>query len=122
MKKNNLKIIIPLIVFFIISILSIYSSQNLLSTSYNNLYIKQIIWYIIGFIFIRIIIKKDNIINETYINIFYIIGNISLLFVSLFGTLVNGARCWFTIPYIGSFQPSEFMKIALVLMISKELK
>jgi len=36
-----------------------------------------------------------------------------------FGSSINNARCWFQIPYIGSFQPSEFMKIILIIIISK---
>jgi len=32
---------------------------------------------------------------------------------------VNGQKNWFQIPYIGSIQPSEFMKIFLILALSK---
>ena len=118
---SNLKIIIPIVIFMVISLMSIYSSQNLLSSSYNNLYIKQLIWYLIGFICILIISKSKNniLIDNPYI--FYIIGNILLIFVLFFGTELNGAKCWFTIPKLGSFQPSEFVKIFLTLVLAKEL-
>lgn len=118
---SNLKIIIPIVIFMVISLMSIYSSQNLLSSSYNNLYIKQLIWYLIGFICILIISKSKNniLIDNPYI--FYIIGNILLIFVLFFGTELNGAKCWFTIPKLGSFQPSEFVKIFLILVLAKEL-
>ena len=118
---SNLKIIIPIIAFMIISLVSIYSSQNLLSSNYNNLYIKQIIWYIIGFVFIILIANLKSDFLYKYSFLLYIIFNILLLLVLFLGTESNGARCWFTIPGIGSFQPSEFMKIVLILMISKEL-
>lgn len=121
MKRIKLKIIIPIIIFFVISILSIYSSQNLLSYKYNSLYIKQIIWYILGFLIAILLSKRKKNLNNFLINTLYIIGNILLLLVLFFGTLANGARCWFTIPMIGSFQPSEFMKIILIIMISKEV-
>lgn len=118
---NYLKILIPIFVFMIVSILSIYSSSSLLSSNYNNLYIKQIIWYIIGFIIVIMIsnIKSDFIYKYSYI--LYIIGNILLILVLLFGTESNGARCWFSLPGIGSFQPSEFMKIVLILILSNYL-
>ena len=87
-----------------------------------NLYIKQIIWYLIGFILVIFISRKKNQTNDNLINILYIIGNILLVLVLFFGTEANGSRCWFTIPGIGSFQPSEFMKIFLILMIAKELE
>ena len=121
MKQNTiikLKIIIPIIIFMIISIISIYSSQNLLSSSYNLLYLKQIIWYFIGFILIALIYNINNKYINNYPYILYIIGNFLLVMVLLFGTESNGAKCWFTIPILGSFQPSEFMKIILILILS----
>ena len=33
------------------------------------------------------------------------------------GTPINDAKCWFTIPGIGTIQPSEFMKIILIIAI-----
>ena len=45
--------------------------------------------------------------------------SVLLFLLLIFGQPINGSKCWFTIPGIGSFQPSEFMKIALILIISK---
>lgn len=50
---------------------------------------------------------------------FYIIGVLSLFFVLIFGIERNNATCWFKIPYIGTIQPSEFMKIFLIIILSK---
>ena len=36
----------------------------------------------------------------------------------LFAEPVNNSKCWFTIPGIGSIQPSEFMKIFIMLMLA----
>ena len=120
-KTLNYKILIPIILFMIASILSIYSSQTLLSATYNTLYIKQIIWFLIGFLIIFIIknINKEYLYKYSYV--LYIIFNLLLLLVLFFGTESNGAKCWFSIPMIGSFQPSEFMKIILILVLSNEL-
>ena len=118
---NYLKLLIPIFVFMIVSIVSIYSSSSLLSASYNNLYIKQILWYVIGFIIIILIsnIKSDFIYKHSFI--LYIIGNIFLVLLLIIGTESNGAKCWFNIPGIGLFQPSEFMKIILILILSNLL-
>jgi len=51
--------------------------------------------------------------------IFYIIGILSLIFVLFFGVTVNNATCWFKIPFIGTIQPSEFMKIFLIITLSR---
>ena len=46
----------------------------------------------------------------------YIVLNILLLGLLFFGNYVNGARCWYNILGFG-FQPSEFMKITLIILI-----
>ena len=123
-ERNNIsifRILIPLFCFMIISIISIFSSQFLLSTSYNTLYIKQILWYVIGFIFIFLIYKIDRNFIYKYIDIIYIFFNILLFLVLFLGSETNGSKCWFSIPFIGSFQPSEFMKVVLIIMLSKIL-
>lgn len=51
--------------------------------------------------------------------ILYIIGVISLVLVLFFGKNINNATCWFKIPLIGTIQPSEFMKIFLIIVLSR---
>lgn len=51
--------------------------------------------------------------------IFYLIGVILLILVLFFGIEVNNAKCWFKIPLLGTLQPSEFMKIFLIITLSK---
>jgi rod shape determining protein RodA len=50
---------------------------------------------------------------------FYIFGVLSLVGVLFFGITRNNATCWYQIPYIGTIQPSEFMKIFLIIILSK---
>ena len=123
--KVDKGIIFSIILFAIISVLSIYSaltlldSKGLLTSSMNNLYIKQLLWYGIGFILAYFImfIGNDAIIKR--INILYIIGVLLLFLVLIFGATINEAKCWFVLPGIGNFQPSEFMKIILIIMLAK---
>ena len=42
-------ILIPIILFAIISIITIYCTKSLLASDYQNLFIKQGLWYLIGF-------------------------------------------------------------------------
>ena len=117
MNKKVSFIYIFLTLFFIISISTIYSAQAILPKSYNNLFIKQIIWYMIG-ITIMILIKK---IGKSYIYkiifFLYIVLNILLLGLLFFGKYINGARCWYNL-FGFSFQPSEFMKIVLIILLA----
>lgn len=41
-----------------------------------------------------------------------------LIMVALFGTVAMGARRWLTIPGVTRFQPSEFMKLAMPMMMA----
>lgn len=117
--KVEKSILIPIILFAIISIIIIYTTRTMLSNDLQNLYLKQMLWYGIGFVvaYLMMTIGNKFLYNNAYI--FYIIGIIMLVLVLFFGTEINNARCWFVIPYIGSFQPSEFMKIFLIITLSR---
>ena len=118
--KIDKSLIIPIIFFIVISLISIYSSQ-LLDKSINNLVYKQIMWYFIGFVLIIGIMLIKNINIYKYIWILYIFGNILLFLLFIFGKEINNAKCWFDIPGIGTFQPSEFMKIILIIILGKQI-
>ena len=116
--KIDLTIVIPVILFFIISITSISSAMTYLSPDTGNLALKQAMWYLIGVVLIIILFKLKN--DYLYRNawFFYIIGNILLLSLLLFAPSINNSKCWFVIPYVGNLQPSEFMKIFLMLVLA----
>ena len=122
MFKKKLKldygIIITVILFAIISIITISSALTYLSPTLGNLALKQAMWYAVGIILVIIIIKLKN--KFLYRNawLFYFVLNLLLLFLLLFAPEINNSKCWFVIPGIGSFQPSEFMKIGLMLVLA----
>ena len=116
--KIDISILICIILFGLISVISIYSAEKLLVNS-NSLFFRQIMWYAIGFVLIYFIIFLGN--NFLFKNawIMYIIGIIGLILVLFFGATINEAKCWFKIPGIGSLQPSEFMKIILIIVLGR---
>lgn len=107
-------IIIPLIIFAFISIITINSAQELLPSYMNTLALKQGLWYIAGFLLAYFIMFISNDFIYDNIWIFYGIGILLLILLLIFGTPINNAKCWFSIPGLGTFQPSEFMKIILI--------
>ena len=120
MKTKNYNLLILTCILFMISIgiLSIYSASVLIGASYNNLYIKQITSIITGIIIMifLIIIGNEKILK--YSKVAYI-TSIFLLTITLFiGKEINGSKCWLTLGGI-TFQPSEFMKISLILLLSE---
>ena len=46
--------------------------------------------------------------------ILYVITSGLLVYVKLFGVVINSARRWIRIPVFGTFQPSELAKLAMV--------
>ncbi len=117
--KIDKLLLMPLILFSIISVFSIISAQKLLPSHMNYLALKQALWYIVGFgvMFLVIALGNDYIYKHAWI--LYIIGIISLILLLIFGTPINDAKCWFNLPGIGSIQPSEFMKIILIIILAK---
>ena len=103
MKKKN--IILLLIIYMFFSFINLKNS---------DLLVKQLIFYGISFIFISFY-KKD--ILKKYIRYLYVIFNIILLYLLLFGKSINGSKAWLSLGFF-SFQPSEFMKIILLIYLS----
>lgn len=56
-QKIDLTIVIPIVLFFIISITTIYSAMTYLSPDNGNLALKQAIWYLVGVILIVILLN-----------------------------------------------------------------
>ena len=117
-KRLNKKILIPICIMAIISIITIYSALTYTSSELGNLALKQALWYFIGAILVAFLIHMKNEYLYRHTVFLYIFGNILLVGLLLFAEPVNNSKCWFTIPGIGSIQPSEFMKIFLMLMLA----
>ena len=116
--KLNKSLIICIFIFMIISIVTIYSAMTYLPDYLGNLAFKQFMWYLVGF-FMIIIVNKISVENIYHFNWYIYITSILLLAILLvIGEPINGSKCWFTIPKIGSIQPSEFAKISLILTVS----
>lgn len=113
-----------LFLFCIVSLISIYSAQT--SGQYEtNFVFDQLKWYIVGAVIITGALFFDPDQYKKLSWIFYGFG-IFLLFVLMISphckTCIaperNGAHSWFILP-IGSIQPSEFMKVFLIMAISR---
>lgn len=112
-------LLIPMILFAIISIITIYSAQTLLPNTMQDLALKQFLWYLVGFAIAYGILVIGNDFMQKNSWILYGLGNLSLVGLFFFGKEINEAKCWYSIPGIGTIQPSEFMKIILILLIAK---
>lgn len=99
-------------------LLEVYGTVSIFNVSGNNLGIKQLLFIIISLILLCIILLVDYVKFKPFIPIIYYLNIGLLLFTKIFTDKVNGANGWIA---IGDFtiQPSEFMKISLILMLAK---
>ena len=116
-KTIDFTIFFYVFVFFIISIITLYSTLNYLSIS--NLVLKQVLFYILGIFIIFFVVKIGNERLLKYSFYIYLINLVLLLVVLIFGNEINGTKAWIEIPLFGSLQPSEFMKIGLILFLAQ---
>lgn len=111
-----------LFLFFIVSLIAISSAQT--SGQYEaNFMIKQLQWYIVGAVIIAVSMLLDPDQYRKLSLIFYGFGILLLALLMVapgsIAPIRNGAKSWFEIPGIGSIQPSEFMKVFLIMAISR---
>jgi len=116
--KVDLSIILCIILFAFISVVAIGSAEKLLDES-TNLVLKQIIWYVVGFGIVFLVMFIGNHLLYKNVWFLYIFGVLLLILVLFFGKEINHARCWFQIKGVGTIQPSEFMKIILIITLGK---
>lgn len=102
----------------IIGLLNLYSITSNTEIVGNPLYLKQIAWFIFGLLVMIIVAFID---YRYYSDLAYIIYTTSIFFLMLllvYGIVTSGAQRWFKIGWL-SFQPSEFVKISLILTMAK---
>ncbi len=120
-KSYDFLMILILICLMTTSLITIYSASK--SGQYNgDFIIKQSIFYFLGFILSLLIAKTDLEQIYKFSWIIYGICLVSLLFLMVapesIARPINGAKAWFQILFIGSLQPSEFMKLSYIISIS----
>lgn len=115
-----------LLIFIAISLVAIYCAEPIMSAYLrnSNLWMKQLQWYLIGATVCvgLMFFGMDRLFTGAKIFYWILMGLLLLLLVDKYLVNlplikpVNGTTAWYQIPYIGSFQPSEFMKIVLIIM------
>lgn len=120
-QRIDWRLIFIVLLLFATSCLIINSAMS--SGQYGtNFLLKQVLYYAMGFILAIILIFISPKTIRKYVWIVYILGNLSLVGLlvspeSSFTPIINGAKSWYRLGPI-SVQPSEFMKIILILVLA----
>ncbi|MDD3049269.1 MAG: FtsW/RodA/SpoVE family cell cycle protein [Bacilli bacterium] len=135
-KRFDFILTVILVLIFISSIIAIYSAAPQIPTylNANTTLMKQILFYILGFIVILVImyIGNDSLFDFAVIGYKIFMGMLIYLFISMMlyrftghylplASATNGAVSWIDIPIL-NIQPSEFMKIILIIITGYVIK
>lgn len=115
LKKYHLFLFIPLLILNVISLFNMVNAK-LISSVYNNAFFKQLLWFFLGYLVIFILNKLKLKKIFKYSKYLYVFSLFLLIIVLIFGTDINGAKCWLNI-FGFSFQPSEIVKLTLTIYL-----
>lgn len=105
-----------------LGILMIYSAGfDPIDEMNSGLYRRQILWFIIGFVLLVAMTFVSYQQLGDYSLQVYGVMVVILLLTALFGAPIRNIRAWISFGFF-SIQPSEFMKLALVLVLAKYLE
>ena len=121
LKKLDWNFLIPILTLHTIGIINLYSATHGMGAiQTDRLFLSQVFWLLKGWIvFLAVtLIDYQFFIRAAYV--LYGLNLIALVAVIFFGKVALGAQRWLDLG-IFSYQPSESMKLALVLVMAKLL-
>ncbi|TBL71043.1 FtsW/RodA/SpoVE family cell cycle protein [Paenibacillus thalictri] len=119
-KRIDVPILMILLVFMGMSTAVIYSATQ--GTSFAGIHINNIVTFAVLFVPLILVALFDyRIIVQHLSYILYGVGILLLLFVVFKGMNINGSQRWIDLKVM-AFQPSELMKLFIILVLSKWLK
>ncbi len=100
-----------------LGVMEIHSAT--LHTKFAGAHIRQVYWIVagVGCMFVVSLLNYNAVLDQ--IHWLYIASIASLMTVMLFGQKYLGARRWVKMPGGGHFQPSEWVKLILILAVAK---
>ncbi len=121
LNKLDLNLLLIIFAFNIIGLINLYSAtHNVHSNDVNDLFIQQIVWITAGWVIFFFMTFIDyQVMNRLAIYI-YVVNIGALAFTTVFGRVSLGAQRWIDLGFF-RYQPSETMKLALILLLTKVL-
>lgn len=118
-KKTERTILFITIVILFFSLLTLYSSCHVKGEFLRrDIFFKQVVWIFVGLLVMWVFSGIDYRKFWDFAWALYILTVISLLLVLIFGRSVLGAQRWLELGGF-NFQPSEFGKLVLIVVLSR---
>ena len=102
----------------LLGILGVYSAS--LQNPASNAFVRQLLWTALGLFICFVVLSIDYHYLVDYALHLYVLSILLLIGILLFGTTINGSKSWLTIGG-QSFQPSEAVKIVVILALTRYL-
>jgi rod shape determining protein RodA len=104
----------------VIGVINLYSATSVARAALSEIYVQQVYWLVLGGILSAVVAVIDYRHYERLGYLLYGIGIIFLILVFILGKDIRGSSRWIAIGSFG-FQPSEFMKLFLIIALAKYL-
>jgi len=108
-----------LVAFFLLAFgtLAIYSVSPSVSGEGESIFLKQLYFLGIGLCLLLFFSLSDYHLFSSYSGVLYLLGNLFLFLVLIFGQKIRGTTGWFDLGFF-NFQPAELMKIFLIVALA----
>lgn len=126
MRKDNFKnfdfVLLGIILILIsFGLLNIYSASLAFNASGLPFYLRQLLWALAGLGLIVIIYNLDYDVFSNYAYHYYLLNIVLLVLLLVFRVQAKGSSRWLSLGSL-AMQPSEFMKLAVILAMAKYLQ
>ncbi len=120
-RRMDINFLLVVFALNLIGLINLYSATHgIQAVDTSNLFIQQVFWLTLGWLLFFLMTFVDYQIYFRWAYAFYFLNVAALALVPLIGRSALGAKRWLDIGFF-SYQPSETMKIALVLVIARNL-
>jgi rod shape determining protein RodA len=120
-KKIDINLIVVILALNIIGLINLYSATHgPTSAAVSGLFISQIVWLFVGWSIFMIFTLIDYSIISRLAIFVYLLNLGAIVFTTFYGKVALGAQRWIDLGFF-RYQPSETMKLALIMMMAKIL-
>lgn len=121
LRKLDWNFIIPLLLLQLIGIINLYSATHAVADiETDRLFLSQLFWLINGWIVFIVVTLIDYQFFLRAAYLIYGLNVLALISVIFFGKVVLGAQRWLDLGFF-SYQPSESMKLCIIMVLAKVL-
>lgn len=120
-KRIEWNLVFVMLALNLVGLINLYSATHgPFAGPMENLFTSQIIWLGIGWFVFFVMTFVDYQIISRVAYVLYFLNLAAILYVTFFGTVALGAQRWINFGFF-RYQPSETMKLCMIMVLSKAL-